>query len=435
MQKLIIFLLLMSPALFASARPVWQWMWIIYVFVGVILTVGQLSYKKVSHKQYNILPVPTQISLTLFLCICFYQIITFGPGLDGERAIFFALQVLSILGFHFIIAGIISNRLKAEKLLFYIVNIISLYALWGFIAYITGNDHVLWYEKTTSYGSLTSTFINRNSFAAYLGMGLILAALEISVKFPNLKKENRLYRHIILDGLQFFFSKGWLLGLKLVILLTALLLTTSRAGVFSSLLMLAVFFLLNTRLTFREHKLLYALGAFLAFAAFSIIGSISGEKLEQRLYNYSTLDTRFVAYEMIIDGIKEKPILGHGAGSFEHKFQPLRDHNLPAYFDRAHNDYLELAFTIGIPGTLIFLTGMLALILQFTNTLKHTKKYRKHLLAILCVIGQIGVHSLIDFPLQMPATAYTFTAILTIGLIIVNRTLKRDTLIHSVPLD
>src|SRR6516162_760929 len=61
----------------------------------------------------------------------------------------------------------------ARAILIGIAAIGALYAGWGLIVYGTGNRTVLWFNKWAYFDDLTSTFVNRNSFATFAGLALV----------------------------------------------------------------------------------------------------------------------------------------------------------------------------------------------------------------------------------------------------------------------
>src|SRR5205807_1001813 len=77
------------------------------------------------------------------------------------------------------------NRARANLLLKALVAIVVGYAAHGLLAFALTPGWVLWFDKLGSRGFVSSTFINRNSFATYAGIGLVIACGLIL----------RLYRH------------------------------------------------------------------------------------------------------------------------------------------------------------------------------------------------------------------------------------------------
>jgi O-antigen ligase len=91
-----------------------------------------------------------------------------------------------------------------------------------------------------------------------------------------------------------------------------------------------------------------------------------------------------------------------------------RDAAIRGAYDKAHNTYLEDALEIGIPATALLLLSLGIVLCRCVRGLARRNSGR-----MLAAIGAgaatlVGVHSLVDFSLQMPAVAVTF--LMTLGL-------------------
>jgi O-antigen ligase len=81
----------------------------------------------------------------------------------------------------------------------------------------------------------------------------------------------------------------------------------------------------------------------------------------------TNIDLRFFAWNVAIDIIGKHPVLGFGPGSLQNYFEQFRGSNLAmqsGIFDDAHNLFLQLAATTGLPSALIFI-GLLLLAILF----------------------------------------------------------------------
>jgi len=88
-------------------------------------------------------------------------------------------------------------------------------------------------------------------------------------------------------------------------------------------------------------------------------------------------DPRFSAWQIALEAIKEKPILGWGPENFSIAFDKHYDPSLPqiskewgGWFDKAHNFAVETATTTGIPSLLIYLSFFGALFWQLQKIKK-----------------------------------------------------------------
>nr|WP_302470530.1 O-antigen ligase family protein [Vagococcus proximus] len=83
------------------------------------------------------------------------------------------------------------------------------------------------------------------------------------------------------------------------------------------------------------------------------------DKLTQLLQSgkgNSALSNRELYWNIALDMIKEKPILGHGINSYDIRFNMLRGHS---GFAGAHNSFLQIFSELGLVGFLLFVTFIL----------------------------------------------------------------------------
>ena len=141
-----------------------------------------------------------------------------------------------------------TDRLRAHQLLKVIAWSGAVYALYGLLSHILDPGTILWREKKAYLGSVTGTFINRNTAAAYFGScAVVWFALMLDQLRSHLKMKHIIWRRVpervLTDTprtLIIYFS-AWF------ICLMAMFLTVSRAGVVLSLLALVITFVLYFR--------------------------------------------------------------------------------------------------------------------------------------------------------------------------------------------
>jgi O-antigen ligase len=71
-----------------------------------------------------------------------------------------------------------------------------------------------------------------------------------------------------------------------------------------------------------------------------------------------------------IELIKEKPIIGHGTGSFEKNYERIHNHLTPNFTlaTNPHNNYILVLVQFGIVGLLVFLSIFYTQIRSFVST-------------------------------------------------------------------
>ncbi len=306
------------------------------------------------------------------------------------------------------------DRKRAEQIFWALTLAGTAYAIYGLIIYFGDHQMVLWVERDRTAQSLSGTFINRNNFATLTGLCLLCATGLYMSGFFNALQSRRTGKDKTLHVLQQAFVRGAPLLACVLILLTALFLTSSRAGVVSSLtamLMLTVFLGLMIRMAGRMYQMLTITVLVAAMGVFFLSGDgwldrLTATDLER--------EARLQRYEQTWQAIEQSPWTGYGIGSYEQTFFMFADERTVTSY-MAHNDWLEMIFELGIPMAVLWfavLGGLGARCLA-----GFFRRGRDHLYPMAgfsaCVL--VGLHSLVDFSLQIPAVAVTFAVVLGVG--------------------
>jgi O-antigen ligase len=288
------------------------------------------------------------------------------------------------------------------------------YALYALVEQFSASHMILWFAKTSYYDSATSTFINRNHFAAYAGLGLILTLALIADETKDAARQGLHSRSGWIYFLDHMRPPLFALMVAFVILTTALLLSHSRAGVFCTAVgivaMLAAFAISQGL----RSKSLLAFGGII-FVVGLIVLIISGEAITARMSELiENAGPRRQVYRLALEAIAARPLLGTGLGSFEGVFRLLRGEAFgpsePTY-DVAHNSYLEMAVEAGLPAALIFYGALTILVLVLLHGARERRRATIYPCAGLGVVALLGVHALVDFSLQIPAIGVTFALV------------------------
>ncbi|HJN60110.1 MAG TPA: hypothetical protein QF630_03600, partial [Alphaproteobacteria bacterium] len=116
------------------------------------------------------------------------------------------------------------------------------YAGYGLAVALSGNESILWYERWAYKHSLTSSFVNRNSFATYAGLALIASFVILFAGPRQEETANPFSRQGLMVMMGRFSHGGWIYGLIIAVTGAALILSHSRAGIAAAALGLVVFF-------------------------------------------------------------------------------------------------------------------------------------------------------------------------------------------------
>lgn len=338
--------------------------------------------------------------------------IALEPGTGGHQA----MRLLAYGGVFFLAFALCRDRQRARLAFIVIATVGLAYAAYGLFAMFAGYKTIIGLVPSSYTRSVTSTFINRNSYATYGGLCVIIAMAPLLSELRHVLRSGAspisLLRTVSEEATPVFY----IAALAVATGVMAVILTGSRAGVASLLLGFAVFgvgMLIVRDLSLRAFLGLIGLGA--ACVATALV--ISGGFLVERVTDGMERDARWVLFEVGRQIAGDRPVTGHGLGGFAAAFNiGLRAApGFDAYVDYAHNSYLELGIEGGIPALLISLAlvGM-AVGICITGLFSRSRG-TSFAIATIAGTALIAGHALFDFSLQMPAVAVTFMLMLGVG--------------------
>jgi O-antigen ligase len=291
-----------------------------------------------------------------------------------------------------------------------IIAIGSAYSLYGLFALFGGEAWLLGTIGARPDQSLTSSFVNRNSYATFAGLTL-LAALSlflerirhlVTLEGPLKRKAALIIEHIV------FQSR--LLTAAILAITLALFLTTSRGGIFASLFALGALILLQ--LPRRGGKGRQPLGL-VAIVILGIAVVAGGgnflDRLERQGLSLET-DLRSTLFSTTIEAIKTAPLKGTGFGTYKEAIEPYRanDPNIFALWEKAHNTYLENALELGLPAALALNIAILLVARVAYRGVRERRRHKSFPALGVAATLLVGLHALVDFSLQIPAVAVLY---------------------------
>jgi len=223
-------------------------------------------------------------------------------------------------------------------------------------------------------------------------------------------------------------------GLNLVAGVPVLIMTFCRAAWGAFAFTIIIWFMLrawgaNVPLLRRRFTWL-SVGVIAMFLALVLISMFAGETLISLWggLKQQTLDARILSWQIAWRGIEDKPIVGHGLGSFGSDYTLLQEqyfHDFPERsvgrkwllarpFRHAHNDIIEVVFEGGIIAALLLLVTLRLTIRRFFYEAQRIPvgddRKLSHLLFALTVGLCIG--SLASFPFRQTTGALLFIVFL-----------------------
>jgi len=290
------------------------------------------------------------------------------------------------------------------------------YALYGVINDLGKFDTILWFDKWVGQGLVTSTFVNRNSYATYAGltflasMPLLFDLFHSSLKFGLTSNYGRQYFY------NNVFIRGWFPLLLAITIISALIMSESRGGFLSTTLGLVSLLII----LLVSHKINKKTGLLTLVGLIAIICWVVLERsFDILIGRFDAIDIesegRSLVYNLVAKASFENRWLGMGYGTFDHSFRLYRDESIDGFYDKAHNTYLENIFELGwLQASALFLSIIWLALICLRGVWVRQRNWLYPALGFAASV-LVGVHAFMDFSLQIPAVAYTYALILGAG--------------------
>ena len=337
---------------------------------------------------------------------------------------FVGFQYLCIIFNLFLIYFAVPQIIQSKRnlnLLFQLIIIIGLaHVVFGVIIEIFNlYQKLIIYEKKDYLSSLTGFFINRNNFSYFLLIIFVINFYYLGFYkkyFLNSKKNTSKF-------FQFISSNLIIYRMSLVFISVGIILTKSRAGNLSFMIILFSIFLIeylkNKKLTF---NLILVISVLLLDLL--ILSNILGlEALIDRVAATS-IEGEASRLSVFLIGLKEFlnfPILGYGYGGFEVLYR-LNHDIYQTFYNHVHNDFIQFLGEFGILGFSLFSFWIFRIIQNFKRNL-NKNIYELNMIIILTFLITF-IHGSLDFALHIPGNIYLLFFILSLSLTEIKRSIK-----------
>ena len=328
------------------------------------------------------------------------------------------VRLLTAIAVFWVSLQLCRDAKRANRILFDFAVIGFVYSAYGIFSFAIAPDYILWFKKTAYNGYVTSTFVNRNSFASFAGV-MLLAAIGITVRLfrREVDRGDEGWRRLLAKAIEATGRRGIFLIVMIFTIVVALLLSGSRAGITSTAL--GIFILFALVVSRADRRRVGQIGTILTACA-AIVGAFLayGDVFVGRLDSVAQdAGGRLAAYHIAIASIRDAPILGFGYGTFPDVFPMYRDGSvgLMGTWDKAHNTYLEVFQGLGLAfgGALLAGIGLLFWRCAQAAILRR----RTSTVPIVAVAASVllGVHAFVDFSLQIQSITLIWSALLGAG--------------------
>ncbi|MET4802888.1 O-antigen ligase family protein [Bradyrhizobium sp. LB11.1] len=308
---------------------------------------------------------------------------------------------------------------RARQMLLVIAVSGSLYAAYGVLSFLIDPTAILWRDKNAYLSSVTGTFINRNTAAAYFGScavaWILLILIDVRYRLPG-----RRFRWSNLSRDLTKISQGTL-ALKftaLLICVMAMFMTGSRAGVAVSLISMILVFVVFLRKDLPPRSGIWIALAAGILAALVLLELLGG-RVTSRFDSQGLIDNgRLEGWKSSLLIIAHNPWFGTGMGTFQSAFPPFRspDISIRGTWNAAHSTPLEVALEAGIPMALLLAAGWAIMIVVLARGVFSRKRDAYIPLAAVGIALLALLHSCVDFTLQIPGYSIPFFALFGAGL-------------------
>lgn len=331
------------------------------------------------------------------------------------------LEILAYFILGFLVIRTVTKSSQIRTLLYVVVGSGVFQSLYGLYELTTSRPRTLFYPKAFSLDSVTGTFVNRSHLSGYLEMIVPLAVGLLIARMNLLSFGAKGLREKFLLMMSKGAAGNAAIAAGIVVMSLAIVLSNSRAGlvvlVFSFFLFTGLSVLAFGRAGYRELWTRTIVRAtvlvVLAMALYIGIGStIQRFALDNLLH-----EDRPLYWSNVLGVVRDFPVFGTGLGTFAAAYPAYEKKGGPEMLlTHAHNDYLEYLSELGIVGTVLLFGGVLVLAVRAFLAWRERRNPELKGLALggIVALAGMGIHTLTDFNLHIPANLVLFTFVLSL---------------------
>ena len=324
---------------------------------------------------------------------------------------------------------------------FMAITVFSLFYTWNTLSTLKEINTLVWAAGAVF---LMGSFPDKDSILKALIIGAFLSSLcaimQFTVVYPELMDTFRQSKYALLVETQpipfssflyhnifggylasivpislYFavYGKRMFYSITTVIILTALILTTTRIGI--GLAVLSILASLIWLVKDRDVKrILHIAGLACAGVLVAVLlmnthikDAPKGvqreitQKITSIPAQIKTLNTRTEIWKAGLRAFVNKPILGYGAGTFEYPYKKYYDGGFGTKY--AHSTLIKIGVELGIAGIMCWLFYLAGCFVSMRNVVWDRKN-----ISILCAAFSCFVFSMLDFSFDTPAHVITF---------------------------
>ncbi len=335
-----------------------------------------------------------------------------------------ALEILTYFLLAYLVIRTVTHGRQIRAVIVTLVGMGVFEALYGLYELKAAHPRILFYPKVFSPNSVTGTFVNQSHLSGYLEMivplalGLVIARMNLfSFGTKGLREKFLLWTS---QGV----VTNLLLAAAVVVMALGIVNSHSRAGLivlfFSFFLVFGLGVLAYSRAGFRQPWIRnFIRVTFLVVLVMALYAGI-GSTIQRFSLDNLIHEDRPLYWANAASMIGDFPFFGTGLGTFVSAY--------PAYEKRggqdmllvhAHNDYLEYLVELGVVGAVLFFGIIIYLSVQAFLAWRARRNPEAKGLALggIVALAGMGLHTITDFNLHIPANMLLFTVVLSLTLV------------------
>lgn len=315
----------------------------------------------------------------------------------------------------FVMTLLLVNTDKRIKTLCWVLVLSGVFqASFGTLMALSGLEYTFFLEKLTGLNSNVGTMFYRNQQAGYLvlclsaGIGLMIAQMGARASS---------WKRLLVDLSRTIISSKGTLRVCLIVLVAGLVMTRSRMGnsSFGIALAFAGFLYILFQKKSRIGGLIFlasiVLVDILVLSTFFDLEEVSSRIQQTDIATESRTELNPLSWNYVTKSLPA----GTGIASYYTGFIPFQETHLRGLtMTHAHNDYLEFAAELGIPGAVILMIFGTYYIKRSSGRIIRGKNQLDigiNFGALMALIA-IGIHSAVDYNLQTGAYPYSLLVLL-----------------------
>jgi tetratricopeptide (TPR) repeat protein/O-antigen ligase len=343
------------------------------------------------------------------------------------------LEIVRFIGYvciYCLTIQVLTDRKSITRMTTVILVIGTCIALLGIFQRIFWNGKLLWFRELSEGCKPFGPYANRNHFAGLMEMLIPVSVGALIYLLPGLRGD-----HDIKGAVSDFFShrranRAVLTGTAVVIMITSLFLSLSRGGIIGlSLSMLFLGVMLWTRESTRQKgRTIVALFLVVLLSVGWFGWKPILAKFEGIRHSDPSTEYRIQNWKDSLKIVRAYPLFGTGLGTYEHIYPHFKTVPTLARWEHAHNDFIEGAVELGVPGLVLALYVVGSFYRKMFAMLKMRRSLSSRLLGMGAMAGVAGIviHGLTDFNLHVGANGLYFCFLMGYGVAVSHARVREE---------